>query len=167
MPGAAADGCLGCGPRQIENEFGFLGPNQPYLRHLLASARASLGDDVMIYTTDPPPNLAKGTLPGAEVYSCAPAPLPLRAGRHPGARSLTAAAVRACAAPCSARQQAVGCDFVAAFGAALALPSAEAWPGRRGRVVDFGAGWFDLNQAFGMQRAMNAPGKSPAMCSEF
>ena len=35
------------------------------------------------------------------------------------------------------------------------------------RVVDFGAGWFDLGYAFGMQKAMNAPGKSPAMCSEF
>ena len=34
-------------------------------------------------------------------------------------------------------------------------------------VVDFGAGWFDLNWAFAQQRAMNAPGKSPPMCSEF
>jgi len=97
-----------------------------------------------------------------------PAAPPCRAA--PG-RALAGRGCRvcACAAPCSARQQAVGCDFVAPFGApaALAHPSAEAWPARRGRVVDFGAGWFDLNQAFGMQRAMNAPGKSPAMCSEF
>lgn len=35
------------------------------------------------------------------------------------------------------------------------------------RVIDFGAGWFDLNWAFGQQKAFNAPGKSPAMCSEF
>lgn len=34
-------------------------------------------------------------------------------------------------------------------------------------VVDFGAGWFDLNWAFAQQRAMNAPGQSPPMCSEF
>lgn len=34
-------------------------------------------------------------------------------------------------------------------------------------VVDFGAGWFDLNWAFSQQRAMNPPGKSPPMCSEF
>ena len=34
-------------------------------------------------------------------------------------------------------------------------------------VIDYGAGWFDLNWAFSQQRAMNPPGKSPAMCSEF
>ena len=59
---------------QIENEFGFLGPNEPYLRHLLASARAALGDDALIYTTDPPPNIQKGSLAGGDVYSCAPCP---------------------------------------------------------------------------------------------
>lgn len=64
------------GAGQIENEFGFLGPNERYLRHLLATARASLGADALIYTTDPPPNLGKGTLPGADVYSCAPHSLP-------------------------------------------------------------------------------------------
>lgn len=64
------------GTGQIENEFGFLGPNERYLRHLLATARASLGDEALIYTTDPPPNLGKGTLPGADVYSCAPHPPP-------------------------------------------------------------------------------------------
>lgn len=56
---------------QIENEFGFVGPNEPYLRHLLATARASLGEDALIYTTDPPPNLGKGTLAGDDVYTCA------------------------------------------------------------------------------------------------
>ncbi|EIE22122.1 hypothetical protein COCSUDRAFT_1093, partial [Coccomyxa subellipsoidea C-169] len=88
---------------QVENEFGFVGPNEKYMRHLVGTVRASLGDDALIYTTDPPPNIAKGTLPGDEVLS----------------------------------------------------------------VVDFGAGWFDLNWAFSQQRAMNAPGKSPPMCSEF
>ncbi|KAK9836149.1 hypothetical protein WJX81_004982 [Elliptochloris bilobata] len=88
---------------QIENEFGFLGPNEAYLRHLLASARAALGEDALIYTTDPPPNVNKGSLYGGDVYS----------------------------------------------------------------VVDFGAGWFDLGYAFGTQKSFNAPGKSPAMCSEF
>ncbi len=34
-------------------------------------------------------------------------------------------------------------------------------------VIDYGAGWFDLNWAFSQQRAMNPPGKSPPMCSEF
>ena len=57
---------------QIENEFGFLGPNEPYLRHLLASARAALGEGALIYTTDPPPNIQKGSLAGGDLYSCAP-----------------------------------------------------------------------------------------------
>ncbi|CAL8467305.1 g6842 [Coccomyxa elongata] len=88
---------------QVENEFGFVGPNEKYMRHLVGTMRASLGDDALIYTTDPPPNIAKGSLPGDEVFS----------------------------------------------------------------VIDFGAGWFDLNWAFSQQRAMNPPGKSPPMCSEF
>lgn len=35
------------------------------------------------------------------------------------------------------------------------------------RVVDFGAGWYDLDDAFGSARALNAKGMSPAYCSEF
>ena len=35
------------------------------------------------------------------------------------------------------------------------------------RVVDFAAGSYDLDYAFGQQRAMNAPGKSPPFCAEF
>lgn len=57
---------------QVENEFGFIGPNEKYLRHLVGTVRASVGDDVLIYTTDPPPNIAKGTIPGHEVYRCYP-----------------------------------------------------------------------------------------------
>ncbi len=60
---------LGCGPVQIENEFGFIGPNVPYLKELLRIARANLGEDVIIYTTDPPPRLANGTIPGPDVYT--------------------------------------------------------------------------------------------------
>ena len=45
---------------QIENEFGFVGPNEKYMRHLLNTAQASLGSTAIIYTTDPPPNIAKG-----------------------------------------------------------------------------------------------------------
>ena len=52
----------------MENEFGFVGPNEKYMRHLVHTARASLGDAALIYTTDPPPNIAKGSLPGDEVY---------------------------------------------------------------------------------------------------
>lgn len=35
------------------------------------------------------------------------------------------------------------------------------------RAVDFGAGWWAPESAFGQQRALNAPGKSPPFCSEF
>lgn len=57
---------------QLENELGFVnGPdNQAYLRHLYKVARSHLGQDVLIYTTDPPPNVAKGSLQGEEVYTC-------------------------------------------------------------------------------------------------
>ncbi|PSC67692.1 Beta-galactosidase 17 [Micractinium conductrix] len=34
-------------------------------------------------------------------------------------------------------------------------------------VVDFGPGWFAPDAAFGVQRSLNAPGKSPPFCSEF
>ena len=53
---------------QVENEFGFVGPNEKYMRHLVQTARASLGERALIYTTDPPPNIAQGSLPGDEVY---------------------------------------------------------------------------------------------------
>lgn len=56
-------------PSQIENEFGFVGPDLPYLKELLRIAREILGDDVIIYTTDPPPRLANGTIPGPDVYT--------------------------------------------------------------------------------------------------
>jgi hypothetical protein len=35
------------------------------------------------------------------------------------------------------------------------------------RVVDFGAGWYDLDDAFGAAKRLNKPGMSPAYCSEF
>jgi hypothetical protein len=54
----------------VENEYGFRGSNQEYLRALIRIARASLGKDVIIYTTDPPALAARGSLPGGEVYTC-------------------------------------------------------------------------------------------------
>ena len=35
------------------------------------------------------------------------------------------------------------------------------------RTVDFGAGWWPLEEAFGKAKARNLPGKSPAFVSEF
>ncbi len=56
---------------QVENEYGFCGSDRTYLRHLVATARRHLGPDVILYTTDPPPNVARGSLPGDEVYTYA------------------------------------------------------------------------------------------------
>lgn len=94
---------------QIENEYGFCGPSYghertlAYLRALVKMARDALGDDVILYTTDPPNNAPNGTIPGDEVFT----------------------------------------------------------------AVDFGAGWWQLADAFGKQKALNAPGKSPPICTEF
>ena len=40
------------------------------MRHLLSLAKAALGEDTIYYTTDPPPNVAKGSLPGDEIFTC-------------------------------------------------------------------------------------------------
>ena len=54
----------------MENELGFLNnDNQAYLRHLVATTRQHLGQEITIYTTDPPPNVQKGSLPGGEVFT--------------------------------------------------------------------------------------------------
>ncbi|KAK9821791.1 hypothetical protein WJX81_004092 [Elliptochloris bilobata] len=88
---------------QVENEFGFIGPNEPYLRHLIAIAKAAFGPDHILFTTDPPVHVTKGSLRGGDVLS----------------------------------------------------------------VVDFGAHWFSMDDAFGRQKSMNPPGQSPVWCSEF
>ena len=56
---------------QVENEYGYCGSNTVYLRHLLATARQQLGDNVILFTTDPPDIARLGSLPGAEVLTCA------------------------------------------------------------------------------------------------
>lgn len=38
-----------------------------YLRSLVSVAREQLGGDVVLYTTDPPNNAHKGTIPGASL----------------------------------------------------------------------------------------------------
>ena len=59
---AAAEHASVC--QQIENEFGFVGPNEPYLRHLHTLARDNLGDGVQLFSTDPPAVIDKGSLGG-------------------------------------------------------------------------------------------------------
>ena len=54
--------------QQVENEFGFVGPDEDYIRHLIGTARSMLGDEIIVYTTDPPTNVGKGSLTGDEVY---------------------------------------------------------------------------------------------------
>ena len=55
---------------QVENEYGYCGSDPGYIRHLLGTARAVLGDDVIFFTTDPPALAAAGSLPGDELYTC-------------------------------------------------------------------------------------------------
>ena len=62
----------GHGVLQIENEYGYCGSDKAYLRHLLATARQQLGDDVILFTTDPPDIAHLGSLPGDDVFTCAP-----------------------------------------------------------------------------------------------
>ncbi|KAK9787022.1 hypothetical protein WJX73_010761 [Symbiochloris irregularis] len=57
---------------QLENELGFANEGrhmQDYLRHLYKAARKHLGQEVLIYTTDPPPNVEKGSLMGEDVFT--------------------------------------------------------------------------------------------------
>lgn len=45
---------------QVENEFGFIGPDQTYMRHLTNTMKSMLHDDVIWYTTDPPDVVNQG-----------------------------------------------------------------------------------------------------------
>jgi len=59
------------------------------VRSLTALARGVLGNDVILYTTDMPPYIANGTLPGEALFSCAPSPFSRNAVlRLPRYRSL-------------------------------------------------------------------------------
>ena len=60
---------------QIENEFGFVGPDENYLRHLHTLARDNLVDDVVLFSTDPPAVIDKGSLGGGYSYACVPFPV--------------------------------------------------------------------------------------------
>lgn len=56
---------------QLENEYGFIGDakDKHYMRHLVKLARKALGDEIVLFTTDPPGNVEKGSLPGDEIFS--------------------------------------------------------------------------------------------------
>ena len=53
----------------MENEYGFCGDSKSYLRNLIAAAKAAFGEDMIIFTTDPPSIVEKGSLEGDEVYT--------------------------------------------------------------------------------------------------
>jgi hypothetical protein len=53
---------------QVENEYGFCGESKAYLRNLIGVARKALRD-VVIFTTDPPSIVKKGSIAGDEVYT--------------------------------------------------------------------------------------------------
>ena len=54
----------------MENEYGFIGDahDKHYMRHLVKLARKALGDEIVLFTTDPPGNVEKGSLPGDEIF---------------------------------------------------------------------------------------------------
>jgi len=56
---------------QIENEFGLCnnGNDTVYLRHLAALAKNLLGEDQVLFTTDPAHAAAQGSLPGDELFT--------------------------------------------------------------------------------------------------
>ncbi|XP_044478765.1 beta-galactosidase 17-like isoform X2 [Mangifera indica] len=56
---------------QIENEFGSYGDDKAYLHHLVTLARAHLGEEIVLYTTDggTRETLQKGTISGDAVFS--------------------------------------------------------------------------------------------------
>lgn len=80
VQGLASNQCVGgawcpdrlCCALQVENEYGYCGSDKAYLRHLLATARQQLGGDVILFTTDPPDLAHLGSLPGGQVFTCAP-----------------------------------------------------------------------------------------------
>ncbi len=55
---------------QIENEYGFCGFNdKDYLQNLVDITRASLGQEAILFTTDPPNVVTMGGLYGDDVIS--------------------------------------------------------------------------------------------------
>jgi hypothetical protein len=54
---------------QVENEYGYCGSDRNYIRALLRTAKAALGEAVIFYTTDPPSLAEAGSLPGDELYT--------------------------------------------------------------------------------------------------
>lgn len=56
---------------QVENEYGFCdnSPDLPYLTFLRDLAAEILGEETILYTTDPPYVVEKGSMWGKQVYS--------------------------------------------------------------------------------------------------
>ncbi len=63
---------LGAAPLQIANEYGMCGSDKQYLHELAAAVRSNLGRATVVYTTDPPWLLDKGSIAGPEVFTCVP-----------------------------------------------------------------------------------------------
>lgn len=93
--------------------------------------------------TDPANVAERGTLPGDEVFTCVPGAGGWQLG---GALPSSTALPRLVIDPHHPRSP-------------IFLPGRSA--------VDFGPGWFNPDQYFGVQKSLNAPGLSPAFNSEF
>ncbi len=57
---------------QVENEFGFIGPDATYMRHMTLTMQSMLHNDVVWYTTDPPDVAHQGGPGPGLVFTCAP-----------------------------------------------------------------------------------------------
>jgi beta-galactosidase len=53
---------------QAENEFGFIGPDMTYMTHMISTIR-NYANSVILYTTDPPGVITKGTPGMDQVYA--------------------------------------------------------------------------------------------------
>ena len=54
---------------QVENEYGFCGSSKNYIRSLIATAKAAFGEEMIIFTTDPPSIVERGSIAGDQVYT--------------------------------------------------------------------------------------------------
>ncbi len=154
---------------QIENEFGFVGPNEPYMRHLIAIAKKAFGDDHILFTTDPPPLVQQGSLRGSELLTCALSLLRFFVPSSQRVQHASAALTKclwslAYCAP--ARLSCIPTPLLIMYCSACS----EVHPCTLQRVRSSpltNSHWFTMEDAFGRQKSMNPAGQSPVWCSEF
>lgn len=143
----------------VQFHTGTWGPEraQSYLRQLIGIARRELGHNVVLYTTDPPNQIERGTLRGDEVFSYVMVDLLMSSSFSTTTTTIIIIII-----------------MLLLFQGTHHYPhpppthhlSTHNLPTSHS-AVDFGPGWWQLDQAFGIQASYNPPGKSPPICTEF